>query len=98
MDVREHNSSFVKYHEDNPHVYEKFKEMTFKTIERGFKNYSTNGIFEVMRWHTGTSGNDEYKINNNYRAFYARLFAKDFPEFKDFFRTRKSKFDEVVRN
>lgn len=83
----------VEYDIQNPHIYEAFKEMTFKTIQRGFKNYSANGVFEVLRWHTGVSGNDEYKLNNDYRAFYARKFAKEFPEHKDFFRTRKSKFD-----
>lgn len=88
----------MKYHTENPHVYEAFKQIALKAINKGYKNYSVNGIAEILRWETKVAGNDEFKINNNYRAFYARLFAKDFPQHKDFFRTRKSKFDDRLRS
>lgn len=89
----EHNN-VVDYDIQNPHIYEAFKDMTFKAMNKGYKNWSANGVFELLRWSSSIRGNDEYKINDHYRAYYARKFAKDFPQHKDFFRTRKSKFDE----
>ncbi len=88
------NRRFCSYHEANPQVYVEFRRITFETMAKGFKNYSANGIFELIRWHTGVTANgDCFKVNNDYRAFYARLFEQDFPQHKGFFRTRKSKFD-----
>lgn len=88
------NSKFCSYHEANPHIYRKFEELTLETIKKGFKNYSSAGIFELIRWHSATSAiGDCFKLNNGYKPFYARLFEKKHPEHKGFFRTRKSKFD-----
>lgn len=86
----------IKYHEENPHVYEAFKKIVFKAMLKGYKRWSANGVFEVLRYRSAIRGNDEYKINNNYRAFYARLFIKDFPQHKDFFQTRGSQFDKII--
>ena len=33
--------------------------------------------------------NGEFKLNNNYRAFYARAFMKKYPEYAGFFRLRE---------
>lgn len=84
---------FPQYHFDNPHIYEAFKKYTFLSIGKGFKNFSAQFIFEVIRWETSVNGNDMYKINNNFRAFYSRLFMNQHPEYEGYFRTRKSKWD-----
>ena len=81
--------NFNKYHNDNPGIYEKFVHYARLRKDRGFKNYSANGIFELIRWHTGVNGNDCFKINNIYRPDYARKIMEDFPnEFAGFFRIR----------
>jgi hypothetical protein len=38
------------------------------------------------------SGNDQFKVNNNYSADYARLFEKDFPQYAGIFMKRLMKF------
>lgn len=82
--------TFNQYHQENPIIWEKFKELTFKAIEKHFKNYSAKGIFELIRWHTkGDIKSDGLKINNNYTADYARMFMNEFPQYKGFFRTRE---------
>ena len=86
---------FLKYHRENPQIYEAFKQFTTKAIERGHKNWSAEAIFNVMRWETGIEGNDEFKINNNYKALYARLFMRDYPKYAGFFRIRKSQYDVI---
>jgi len=88
------NKKFCSYHEHNPNVYKAFKEKTLETISKGFQHYGAKGIFELIRWYTGISAHgDCFKVNNSYTAFYARLFEEEFPQYKNFFRNRKSKFD-----
>lgn len=89
------DSGFPEYHFSNPEIYIAFKKYTFQAIEKGFKNFSSEFIFNIIRWETGISGNDEYKINNNYKAFYSRLFMNEYTELKGFFRIRKSKYDKL---
>lgn len=89
------------FHEKHPEVWELFCKFTFDRINRGFKHYSVNGVFERIRWETdfGGTGVVQFKINNNHRPFYARRFMKMFPEHEGFFRTRTqtSKQEEVSK-
>ena len=85
---------FESYHVSNPQIYIAFKKLTFQLISSGRKHYGAKAIFEVIRFNTAIKGNDQYKVNNNYTAYYARLFMKDFPKHDGFFNLRKSKFDE----
>lgn len=81
---------FFEYHKKNPSIYEKFKEVTFQAITKGFKHYGSKGIFEQIRWlRGGDLKEDGFKVNNLYTPTYARLFEKDHPEHKGFFRKRK---------
>ena len=81
----------VTFHKENPKVWEYFVRFTFEVIHRGFKNYSVNGIFERIRWETDQAdvdGKSTFKLNNNYRAFFARWFMDVYPEHSGFFRIR----------
>lgn len=82
---------FERYDKENPHIWEAFKKYSFLAKKRGFKKYSSNGIFEVIRWHTDLRANGLYKVNNNFRPDYARKMMLEFPEFKGFFRVRELK-------
>jgi len=83
---------FKKYDEENPQIWEAFKKYSFLAKnERKFKNYSANGIFEIIRWHTEIYARHNYKVNNNFRPDYARKMMEEFPEFKGFFRVRELK-------
>lgn len=88
---------FWEYHRANPQVYELFKRFTFEKINRGAQHLGASAVAERIRWETSlnTEG-DEFKINNNYRAYYARLFMRDFPEHEGFFRVRRSAADEIL--
>ena len=83
--------TFNNYHKENPQIWEAFKKYSFEAKKKGFKHYSANGIFEIIRWHTDVQSRDKYKLNNNYRPDYARKMMDEFPEFKDFFRIRELK-------
>lgn len=83
---------FKTYDKENPKIWLLFVKFALQAKhEKGFNHYSANGIFELIRWHTKESGNDGYKVNNNYRPDYARKMMKQFPEFEGFFRVRNLK-------
>ena len=85
------------YHKENPQVYEAFKKFTFQAIRHGKKNLGSKMVFERIRWYTAVEArSDSFKLNNNYHAYYARKFMKEYPEYKGFFRTRKSQFDKPM--
>lgn len=79
------------FHKENPEVWDLFCKFTFEMKDKGFNNYSSNAIFERIRWEKdmGGDGVTQFKLNNNYRAFYARAFMKKYPEYAGFFRLRE---------
>tara|TARA_R110000851_G_scaffold214640_1_gene367384 strand:- start:284 stop:637 length:354 start_codon:yes stop_codon:yes gene_type:complete len=82
----------TSFHEQHPEVWGLFVRFTFEMINKGFQNYSAqHGIFARIRWEMDAGGNgvNQFKINNNYSAFYARRFMKVYPEHDGFFRTRE---------
>ena len=81
----------TEFHIQNPEVWDLFVQFTFEMIRRGFSNYSSNAIFERIRWEkdAGGDGTSQFKLNNNYRALYARRFMRMYPEHEGFFRTRE---------
>ena len=82
----------IRFHKDNPEVWDLFVRFTFEMINKGFKNYSAqHGIFARIRWEMDVGGNGvtQFKINNNYSAFYARRFMKMYPQYDGFYRTRE---------
>lgn len=92
----ENNSKFYKYHENHPEVYKLFVKKTLEAIKKGFKHFGSKGIFEQIRWENGGEvKKDGYKLNNLYTPYYSRLFEKDHPEHKGFFRMRKVKSELV---
>lgn len=83
--------AFVAFHALNPHVYQRFKDIVFRLIERGRKRYSSKTILCVVRFQRDmeTQSDEEYRINDAFTAEYARLFIVDFPQHKDFFEFRE---------
>jgi len=81
------------FHENHPEVWDLFVQFSFQMINRGYKNYSANAIFERIRWEkdAGGDGVTQFKLGNNYRAFYSRRFMRVYPEHEGFFRTRDQK-------
>ena len=85
-----------RFHEENPEVYTLFKKFSFELISVGFQNYSSKSVFERIRWHTDVqTRNTKFKLNNNYTAYYARLFNVDHPQHNTFFRTRQTSRQEM---
>ena len=81
----------TRFHQEHPEVWEMLKHFSWEMKNKGFDHYSINGTFERIRWEKdlGGDGKSQFKLNNNYRAFYARRFMRVYPEFEGFFRIRE---------
>jgi hypothetical protein len=82
---------FEAFDAANPQIWDLFVRFTFMAIRAGKKKGSISLITERIRWevYIETASNDEFKINNNHRAYYARKWQKLYPEYADFFETRR---------
>jgi hypothetical protein len=85
-----------KWHKLNPHVYDLFKQFTFEAVDKGHERFSHWLVMNRIRWETSidTVG-DEFKIRNDYIAYYARLFMCEFPQHNQLFRIKKMKEDTI---
>jgi hypothetical protein len=85
---------FLDFDAENPKIWDMFCLFSQQLIHAGWDRYSADAILHRVRWETAVRGvNDQFKINNNYSAFYARKFREHYPEYEEFFETRKSKAD-----
>jgi hypothetical protein len=82
---------------NNPKVWEKFRDYTLDVINSGRNNYSQWAIVNRIRWNEEieTQGG-EFKINNNYISFYARMFHAKYPEHEGFFRLKPFKEEKEI--
>lgn len=79
-----------EWHKENPHVYELFERFAFEAIGKGHDRLSAWLIVNRIRWETTveTNGGD-FKISNDFIAYYSRLFMHMHPEYDGFFRTKE---------
>ena len=96
--MRNHAADFAAFHACNPHVYDELVRLARRLRVRGIDRYGIAGLFEVLRYdHTIRTGTADWKLNNNYRAFYARMIMANHPELANLFEVRRSAADlEVV--
>lgn len=87
--------AFKKFHAANPRIWTLFEQFTLLSIAKGRRHYACNAVFERIRWHVDidTVG-EEVKLNNNYRAYYARMFEAKHPDQAGFFFKRKRVSEE----
>jgi len=85
----EHQEAFETFHTENPHVYEELKERALALKRAGASHGGIGQLFEVLRYdYAIRTHGGEFKLNNNYRAFYARVLMAECAELEGFFSTR----------
>lgn len=86
---------FGRFDASNPHVWALFVRFTLEVVRAGHRHYGAAAIFERIRWHMEIETSDpEFKLNNDYRAYYARKFMRQHPEHEGFFRVRRVRGEE----
>jgi hypothetical protein len=82
---------FWDFDKANPHVYRRLVSLARRAKIRGIRHYSVDALFHILRWEIAikTRGEEEFRLNNNFTAFYARLISDREPDLKDFFTLRE---------
>ena len=90
---------FNEYDNNNPHVWQLFKQFACDAYQAGHARFSAQSIIERIRWKTSVeTRGGEFKINNDFAACYARKFHAENPHLDGFFRTRSSVADTYPRS
>lgn len=80
---------YERWDEENPQFYPMFCRFTLDLIQRGRDRISAAWIFERIRWESMLQTSDkDFKLNNDFRAIYARRFMFDYPHHTGVFELR----------
>lgn len=81
--------AFLRFHRENPHIYDEIVKLARRARGAGSQKIGIGMVFEVMRWrHTIGSSGDDFKLNNNYRSYYARMVMAREYDLRDIFELR----------
>lgn len=80
----------------NPWIFEHLVRLARARRDAGYPHGSINQLFEVLRWERDllVHTTDGLKLNNNYRAYYARKLMAVHPDLSGFFHTRVTRSDK----
>lgn len=89
---------FEAFHRDNPQVYGVLVRLAREWIQQtGRRHLGIGALTERARWDIAiATRTPDYKINNNFRAFYARLIELQEPDLRGVFKFRPSEADEWI--
>jgi hypothetical protein len=84
-------AGYERWDDANPDFYRQFQRFTLELLGAGRTRVAAAWIFERIRWESlmKTQG-EPFKLNNSYRAIYARRFMFDFPNHDGVFELRGS--------
>ena len=74
-----HEARFWGVHALKPSLYERFDIETKKLLRDGRDHHAIDHLFNLARWNGHANMDppeDDFKINNNYRPYYARLWLQ----------------------
>jgi len=87
--------AFKRVHATNPEIWKLFERFTLLSVARGRRYYPCTAVYERILWHVDIETTGEpVKLNNNYSAYYARMFEAKHPEHPGFFRKRRRTSEE----
>lgn len=83
---------FERFHIHNPDFWHLFCKFTDR-MRQVKPQYAVASIFERARWEldliTTNTDDDSLKLNNDFKAYYARMYLVTHPNAKGFFELRK---------
>ncbi len=84
--------------ESNGHLYREFRRLVDEMLaHRPGVRLSADQVCHVMRWNAQIqSEGDQFKVNNNSAALFARLYVYEHPEAVDVFDLRRSLLDDLT--
>ncbi len=84
-------NKFEQYNKEHPEIWEEFERLANRLWDNGTRHYGSKSILEVLRYHTSVDSrpDSQFKINNNYSPYYAKMYKDKYPERKGFFENRE---------
>jgi len=84
---------FERFHAANPGVYRVFKRFAWDVKKAGRSRWSADAIIQRIRWFFAVETDEpEFKINDHYSAYYARMLMREDPDnFDGFFELRTTR-------
>jgi hypothetical protein len=81
---------FWHFHWANPWVYDELVRLARIAKEHGRNRIAIASLVERLRWdfELRASTGEEWKVNNSYRAFYARLIMRKESDLAEMFEVR----------
>lgn len=89
---------FDQFHADNPDVYTTLVRLAREWVtSTGHHRLGIKTLYERARWEIAIATSDpEFRLNNNYTAFYARLIMCQEHDLADMFDLRASAADQWI--
>lgn len=88
---------FEAFNRDNPHVYQILVRLAREWVNRtGRRRVGIAILWERMRWELAVQTNEAPKLNNDYRAHFARMIMRQEPDLEGLFELRRSMADETL--
>jgi len=88
-----HLANFSRFHEENPSIFHQVVRYADQQKQKR-KRYSIEIIINVIRfWTDLKTVGEPFKINNNYKPYYARMYMQ-YRNCKKFFELRNSLADD----
>ena len=89
-DIDPYKARFEAFHRQNPHVFVELKRLALGLLDAGHAFGGMKQLFEVLRYNHALQTTDpDFKLNNNYTAYYARVLMVAEPRLHGFFRLRR---------
>ena len=88
------------FHYANPWVMEQLTKMARNLRARGTHHYGIAALWEVLRYNRLMNSDDptsNFKLNDHYRAYYAREIMRRNADLDGFFATRRSEADRHIK-
>jgi hypothetical protein len=84
--------AFKEFHAKHPEVYEQLVRLARQWVAAGHAHLGIATLYERLRWEWHVNGlrdRDGYKLNNNYKALYARMIMANNPDLDGLFHLRE---------
>lgn len=87
----EMEKKFWEYHRKNPHIYWAFDRFSHEAVRSRRDSFGASMVIERVRWYLNveTDSDDGFKVNNNFKAYYARLWTRNNPQHKGLYYKRR---------
>lgn len=83
------DARFLRFHEQNGHVYRRLVQLSLDLRAKGVAKYGMKALFEVVRYEALQTRGEVVKLNNNYTSRYSRLIEAQEPRLKGFYTRRE---------